>query len=152
MRNFGNAHTPYKNYGPPKHFRFHQKGDFETIPLYTAPSYGSQGYQLEDGSWFIPGKTPPTRGPAYSRSSVALPPPPEQSASDKAKGALAIGGIGLAIVGALTIMPLVVWPFVIKSFRPDLPYGRRVGIGLGISIGLAAVGGVARAAFGQKES
>ena len=133
MRNFGNAHTPYKNYGPPRHFRFSQKGDFETIPLYTAPSYGSQ---------FMPA---PRNVPVLST-------PPERSASDKAKGALAIGGIGLAIVGALTIMPLVVWPFVIKSFRPDLPYGRRVGIGLGISIGLAAVGGVARAAFGEKES
>ena len=48
--------------------------------------------------------------------------------------------------------PLVVYPFIIKGFKPELSYGRRVGIGLGISIGLAAVTSVARAALSKKES
>ena len=135
MRNFGQTteFAPYKNYGPPGHFRFAQKGDFESIPLYTAPSYGQS-------PTFIP------TGPQL----------PERSAGDKAKSAatmLALGAGGtVLVVGLLTFMPLVVWPFVIKSFRPDIPYKRRVGIGMGISIGLAAVTAVARTAFGQKES
>lgn len=67
--------------------------------------------------------------------------------------ALAVGTGGTAlVVGLLTFMPLVVWPFIIKGFKPELSYGRRVGIGLGISIGLAAVTSVARAALSKKES
>ena len=119
MRNFGQtpAKPPYKNYGPPKHFRFIQKGDFETLPVHRAPHYG----QLQ----------PPDGGLSKGQ-------------------ALAIGAGGaVLVVGLLTFMPLVVWPFIIKGFRPDLSYGRRVGIGLGISIGLAAVTGVAKAALSK---
>lgn len=48
-------------------------------------------------------------------------------------------GVGLAVVaGFLVLGPLVVWPFIIKGFKPELSYGRRVGIGLGISLGLSA--------------
>jgi len=62
-------------------------------------------------------------------------------------------GVGLAVVaGFLVLGPLVVYPFIIKGFKPELSYGRRVGIGLGISIGLAAVTSVARAALSKKES
>tara|TARA_Y100001938_G_C7988104_1_gene377974 strand:+ start:277 stop:648 length:372 start_codon:yes stop_codon:yes gene_type:complete len=123
MRNFGHlkakksgkAKAPYKNYGPPDHFRFGLKGDYERIPFYRSPHYG-------------------------------------QLTSTDATKIATIGGAGLLIAGALLFMPLAVWPFIIKGFRPDLSYGRRVGIGLGISIGLAAVTGVARAALSKKES
>jgi hypothetical protein len=102
MRNFG---QPYKNYGPPRHFRFVTKGDSEFIPMYTAPSYG------------VADKDP-------------------KNLKDLAAPAAAVGivlGVGLLNTFALT-------PFIIKSFRPDIPYGRRVGIGLGIS----ALAGIAR--------
>lgn len=118
MRNFGQVPekiAPYKNYGPPKHFRFIRRGDFETLPFYRAPHYGAS----PEGEM--------TKGQAV---------------------ALGAGGIAL-ILGALVFMPLVGWPFIIKSFKPELSYGRRVGIGLGISIGLAAVRTVAKSVAGK---
>ena len=123
MRNFGQVPeriAPYKNYGPPKHFRFIRRGDFETLPFYRAPHYG-----------------------------LLTPPTPRKSEVTKGQAvALGAGGIAL-ILGALVFMPLVGWPFIIKSFKPELSYGRRVGIGLGISIGLAAVRTVAKSVAGK---
>jgi hypothetical protein len=135
MRNFGHpkakksgkAKAPYKNYGPPDHFRFGLKGDYERIPFYRSPHYGQSPTPIPVGGWG---------------------PPPEPSGAAKIA---TIGGAGLLIAGALLFMPLAVWPFIIKGFKPELSYGRRVGIGLGISIGLAAVTGVARAALSKKE-
>lgn len=43
---------------------------------------------------------------------------------------------GALLVGALLIGPLAFWPFVIKGFKPDLPYGQRVAIGLGLQMGI----------------
>jgi len=124
-RNFGQitAKAPYKNYGPPDHFRFVRMGDYENLPFYRAPDYGQPNStrQVLDGS------------------------------KVEDYGTLGPAAIGL-LIGALVFMPLVGWPFIIKSFKPDLSYGRRVGIGLGISIGLAAVRTVAKAALGEKES
>ena len=116
MRNFGQTTelAPYKNYGPPDHFRFMRMGSFERVPVYRAPAYGSTDIS----------------------NAQAL--------------ALGAGGIAL-IAGVMLFMPLVVWPFIIKGFKPELSYGRRVGIGLGISIGLAAVTGVAKAALDKKD-
>lgn len=116
MRNFGQTTglAPYKNYGPPDHFRFARMGSFERVPVYRAPAYGR---------------------------------------TDISKGqALALGAGGIALIaGVLLFMPLVGWPFIIKGFKPELSYGRRVGIGLGISIGLAAVTSVAKAALAKKD-
>ncbi len=130
MRNFGQltAKPPYKNYGPPKHFRFIRRGDGERLPFYRSPHYG---------------QTKPERM-ILDGSKVD-----EYEADISPGSAVAVGGL---LIGALLFMPLAVWPFIIKGFKPELSYGRRVGIGLGISIGLAAVTGVARAALSKKES
>ena len=116
MRNFGQTHAkpPYKNYGPPKHFRFIRRGDGERLPFYRAPSYGQISPE----------------GQAEPRSDYY------------------VAGVAL---GAFVLGPLLLWPFVIKGFKPDLSYGRRVAIGIGISMGLGAVTGLAKA-LSKKES
>lgn len=115
LRNFGQTHAkpPYKNYGPPEHFRFIRRGDGERLPFYRAPHYG-----------------------------VA----PEEQAAPRSGYYMA----GIAL-GAFVLGPLLLWPFVIKGFKPELSYGRRVAIGIGISMGLGAVTGLAKA-LSKKES
>jgi hypothetical protein len=59
-------------------------------------------------------------------------------------GAWALGAAGL--VGLAVVPTLVIYPFVIKAFKPELSYWRRVGIGMGITFALGAVTGLVRAA------
>lgn len=48
-------------------------------------------------------------------------------------------GAKAAAFGLLLLGPLVVTPWVVKAFKPEWSYGRRVGVGLGISMALGAV-------------
>jgi hypothetical protein len=49
--------------------------------------------------------------------------------------AMAAGAAGL--VAILALPAFVVTPWIVKQFRPDFSYGRRVGIGMGIAAGAA---------------
>jgi len=58
-------------------------------------------------------------------------------------------GVG-AILGASALVTFGVNPLIIKAFKPDFSYGRRVGIGLGISAVVSIALRLIRAA--KKES
>lgn len=59
----------------------------------------------------------------------------------------AVAGGAALLVGLLAVGPFVVWPFIIKGFKPEMPYWRRVGVGMGISAGLATARFIAAAAL-----
>lgn len=66
--------------------------------------------------------------------------PPQSGVSG---GAWALGAAGLV---ALAVVPtFVVYPLVIKAFKPDLSYWRRVGISMGITFAIGAVTGIVKA-------
>ena len=56
-------------------------------------------------------------------------------------------GLGLPLLAAAAIVPTFgIYPLVIKAFKPELSYWRRVGIGMGITFALGAVTGIVKAA------
>lgn len=74
-----------------------------------------------------------------------LPPQEELNLELSAPQVAGIGaGVGLIILGFLVVGPLVVYPWVIKAFKPEWSYGRRVAAGLGGSIVLGAVSQIGR--------
>lgn len=55
-------------------------------------------------------------------------------------------GAGFAVFGALLLLvPLVIVPLLIKPFAPKWGYGKRVALGLLVSLSLAAFRGIAKA-------
>ena len=55
-------------------------------------------------------------------------------------------GLVLPLLAAAAIVPTFgIYPLVIKAFKPELSYWRRVGIGMGITFALGAVTGLVRA-------
>lgn len=55
--------------------------------------------------------------------------------------AVAVGGMMLAL---FAIGPLVIMPFIIKGFKPKWSYGRRVAVGMGVSMAIGAATQIAR--------
>lgn len=59
--------------------------------------------------------------------------------------------VGVAVLaGALILPTFVIVPWVVKAFKPEWGYGRRLAAGVGFSMVMSALAGVARAA-GQAE-
>lgn len=55
-------------------------------------------------------------------------------------------GLGAASLLAAALIPtFVVYPLVIKAFKPELSYWRRVGIGTGITMAAGLVTGIVKA-------
>lgn len=83
-------------------------------------------------------------------TSIAAPDPSGIQIGPLAKlgGALAVGGT--ALVAILLVMPFVVWPWAIKQFYPKWSYSKRVATGFGISFGVGALTGLARALGGRR--
>ena len=109
---------------------FGRKGDAELVPMYPALNYGS--------SVGLPPSLKIAHDNAMRERAQA------KKIADISPQAAAVGlGVILA-VGALNTF--VVAPLIIKAFKPDFSYGRRVGISLGISAGVAMVRGLIRAA------
>lgn len=69
-------------------------------------------------------------------------------APDKPK----IGPGAIALVGGLLLLgPFVVTPWIVKQFKPEWHYGKRVATGFVVSFGVGALTQIARAAGGGKE-
>ncbi len=66
--------------------------------------------------------------------------PPQSGVSG---GARALGAAGLIALAA--VPTFVVYPLVIKAFKPDLSYWRRVGIGMGITLAVGMASRLLRA-------
>lgn len=77
--------------------------------------------------------------------------PPVSALQNSALGAVGLGGVVLLGVGLLAIGPFVVMPAIIKAFKPEWPYGRRVAAGFGVSLGIGALTGIARALGGTTQ-
>ena len=106
---------------------FGQKGDAELVPMYPASSYGTS---YVDFSYLA------KMNKASNFQNVSQP---------KVSPQVAAVGLGAILaVGALNTF--VVAPLIIKAFKPDFSYGRRVGISLGLSAGAAIVRGLILAA------
>lgn len=110
---------------------FGQKGDAELVPMYPALNYGSMpGFQFtQDSQAAILNK-------ASNFQNVSQPKVSPQAA------AIGVGSI-LVVSAGITFG---VAPFIVKAFKPDFSYGRRVGIGLGISAVTSIVLSLIRAA------
>ena len=69
-----------------------------------------------------------------------------------AAGALGIGlGVG-AVVGLIMLPTFVVGPFIVKAFKPEWSYGRRLGASLAFGAGVAAIRGIVTSASGKSET
>jgi hypothetical protein len=69
----------------------------------------------------------------------------------KKNSGLALAAIGLPVLGLFLVMPLAVVPWVVKQFKPEWSYGKRVATGFVVSFGLGAVTKIAKAASGEDE-
>jgi hypothetical protein len=109
---------------------FGRKGDAELVPMYPALNYGSSV-----ADWFQSPQAA-AMNKASNFQNVSQPKVSPQAA--------AVGLGAILAVGALNTF--VVAPLIIKAFKPDFSYGRRVGISLGLSAGVAIVRGLILAA------
>lgn len=67
-------------------------------------------------------------------------------------GALGIGlGVG-AVVALLAVPTFVVGPFVMKAFKPEWPYKRRLAASMAVGIGVGAITQLVKAARGTSET
>lgn len=67
-------------------------------------------------------------------------------------GALGAGtGAVVAVAGVIAFFPFVVVPLIIKPFKPEWSYGKRVAAGFAFSLGVSALSQVGKA-FSGKES
>ena len=70
-------------------------------------------------------------------------PTPLGISKDLSTGALAGG---FAVVGALLLlMPLVIVPLLVKPFAPGWSYGKRVALGLLVSLSIGSIRGIVKA-------
>lgn len=73
-----------------------------------------------------------------------VPVKPSYGAMDGAKAMLAAGGIGLTI-GLIAVPTLVVGPWMVKAFKPEWSYGRRLAASFAFSTVVGALIRIARA-------
>lgn len=66
----------------------------------------------------------------------------------KKNSGLALAAIGLPVLGLFLVMPLAVVPWVVKQFKPEWSYGKRVATGFVVSFGIGAVTKIAKAGSG----
>lgn len=77
--------------------------------------------------------------------------PSEYSAPPAYDGAVQTLGVGLgvgAIVAIIALPTFVVGPFIVKAFKPEWSYGRRLAASMAVGLGIGAVRGIVEAARG----
>jgi hypothetical protein len=74
-----------------------------------------------------------------------------RSYGSAAGAAGAIGGIGL-VIGLLALPTFVVGPWIIKSFKPEWSYGRRLGASFAVSFLAGTLVKIAKGLGGVSES
>ena len=58
-------------------------------------------------------------------------------------------GLGIAgVAGLILVGPFVITPWIVKQFKPEWPYGKRVATGFVVSFGIGALTTIARVASG----
>lgn len=76
---------------------------------------------------------------------------PSNTYSDAA-GVLGVGlGVG-AIAAIIAVPTFVVGPFVVKAFKPEWSYGRRLAASMAFGVGVGAIRGIVAAASGKKNA
>jgi hypothetical protein len=88
------------------------------------------------GAYGVPGGGGVTFGDADQPTPLGI-------SKDLSTGALAGGFVAFGAL--LLLMPFVIVPLLIKPFAPKWGYGKRVALGLLVSLSLAALRGVAKA-------
>jgi hypothetical protein len=89
----------------------------------------------------------------YSYGTTVLPEPPmiapkaDDKKDDKGMGWLLALGVP-AVLGIVVLPTFVVGPYIVKAFKPEWSYGRRLGASLGVSFAVGALARIARAASG----
>jgi hypothetical protein len=72
--------------------------------------------------------------------------PPGQEKPPISGAALGLGIAGVA--GLILVGPFMITPWIVKQFKPEWPYGKRVATGFVVSFGLGALTTIAKAASG----
>lgn len=81
---------------------------------------------------------------------INLPTLPNPTGGEE-KPSMGLGPVLLVGGGLFALNSLLIMPWVVKAFKPDWSYRRRVAAGVGVSMGIGAVTGVARALSSRKE-
>ncbi len=77
---------------------------------------------------------------------------PTDEEKDEGKKKLLQSGGGLAVLAGLLILgPFMITPWIVKQFKPEWSYGKRVATGFVVSFGVGALTGIARAASGGEK-
>ena len=77
---------------------------------------------------------------------------PTDEELDEAKKKLLQSGGGLAVLAGLLLLgPFMITPWIVKQFKPEWSYGKRVATGFVVSFGVGALTGIARAASGGEK-
>ena len=87
----------------------------------------------------------------FQPSQYSLPARTNASSADAAAG---IGGtaLGLGILAGIIILPgFVITPWVVKQFKPEWSYGKRLATGMVVSFGATTLVSLARAASGSEK-
>ena len=93
-------------------------------------------------------------GPSYDEISTQSEAEMAQELNERldAQSKTVFGMVGVGLVGMaalLIVPPFVIGPFIVKAFKPEWSYGRRLGTSLGVSFAVGAVTGLAGALSGK---
>ena len=101
--------------------------------------------QFQPSQYSTLGQSTLPDGFVYDSDGFVVPISAPASETGLALGGVGVGlGLGLGLVGLILVGPLVITPWIVKAFKPEWSYGRRVAAGFGVSAVLGAISQIGR--------